>query len=148
MARSWRSLSWREIFLLMESTALVVIAAPAIRILPFRYVGRIASIELSKPVSDPARRDETIRRVRWAVGASAKRSPFRAMCIEQGLVAQLMLRRRGIDSTMYYGVAPPTPEKPISAHVWVKCGDVEVVGGDQAPAFALLATFPQRAPSA
>lgn len=146
MARSWRSLSWREARLLIESMLLVVMAAPAIRVIPFRHVGRLASRKLRRTVASTADRDEIIRQVRWAVMAAAKRSPLRAMCIEQGLTAQLMLRRRGVDSTMFYGVAPATQDKPLSAHVWVGCGELDVLGTELASSFALLATFPAQAP--
>ena len=56
------------------------------------------------------------------------------------------LRRRGVDSTMFYGVAPATQDKPLSAHVWVRCGELDVLGTELASSFALLATFPAQAP--
>jgi len=63
------------------------------------------------------------------------------MCFEQGLAAQLMLRRRGIASVLYFGVAP-NDQNGLAAHVWVRDGDVDVVGGESASEFAVLATFP------
>jgi hypothetical protein len=52
-----------------------------------------------------------------------------------------MLRRRGIPSVLYYGVAPDQG-KGLAAHVWVRNGDFCVVGGEGSSHFAVLATFP------
>jgi hypothetical protein len=68
------------------------------------------------------------------------------MCFEQGLAAQFMLRRRGIPSVIYYGVAPDD-QRGLSAHVWVSDGDIDVVGGEVASRYAVLATFPPQVDS-
>jgi len=52
-----------------------------------------------------------------------------------------MLRRRGIDSVLYYGAAQD-PENGLRAHVWVRDGDVDVIGCEIARGFAILAAFP------
>jgi hypothetical protein len=63
------------------------------------------------------------------------------MCFQQGLAAQLMLRRRGIPSVLYYGAAQDD-RSGLYAHVWVRDGDVDVIGGEIADRFAILAAFP------
>ena len=45
--------------------------------------------------ADPIRRE-----VSWAVAAAARRVPWRAKCLEQGLAAQAMLRLRGLASVL------------------------------------------------
>ncbi len=59
-------------------------------------------------------------------------------CFERGLAAHAMLRRRGLQSVLYYGAAGAGG---LRAHVWVRCAGVDVVGGDEAPDFAFLARF-------
>ena len=71
----------------------------------------------------------------------SRRVPWRALCFEQGLAAQIMLRRRGIASTLYYGAAPDKAEG-LSAHVWVRDGAIDVVGCELAPHYGVLAVFP------
>jgi hypothetical protein len=82
-------------------------------------------------------------RVRWAVTAAARRVPWRAKCFEQGLASQIMLRRRGVPSVLYYGAAPDDL-RGLSAHVWVRDGDLDVIGGEIASRYAVLATFPSQ----
>jgi hypothetical protein len=69
--------------------------------------------------------------------------PTRALCFERGLAAHLMLRRRGIDSTLVYGVAPGDSDGSVlRAHVWVHVDSVEVTGGGDLTGYAPLASFP------
>jgi hypothetical protein len=129
--------------LLLEATVFLAIAGVAVAMVPFRYLGLLATRPIRKPA--PLQRDRLIkvRRIRWAILATAARVPWRAKCFEQGLAAQLMLRRRGILSVLYYG-ATQDDRNGLSMHVWVRDGDVDVVGGEIACQFAILATFPQR----
>jgi hypothetical protein len=66
---------------------------------------------------------------------------MRTQCFEQGLAAQRMLRRRGVASVLYFGAAP-NDRKGLVAHVWVRDGDVDVIGCETADQFAVLAEFP------
>jgi hypothetical protein len=52
-----------------------------------------------------------------------------------------MLRRRGVASTLYFGVGQD-PVDGLTAHVWVRNGAQDVIGCDEAAAFAPLAAFP------
>jgi len=130
-----------ENFALAEAMVLVVAAAPLIRFTPFRYIARIASLPIRRPVTDPALQNALIARVAWAVSRAAKRSKLRAVCIERGITAQIMLRRRGIDSTLYFGATPNTPTG-LGAHVWVVAKGIDVCGGAVAKDYATLAAFP------
>ena len=134
-----RRLSAAEAALLAEAFALLAFSSAAIRFLPFSQVGRLASPRLGQPRKAP---DEgLIAKVAWAIRACAPRAPFRAVCFQQGLTAQIMLRRRGVESTLYFGVGISAPTG-LSAHVWVEAGEVEVVGCEEAPGYAALAAFP------
>ena len=52
-----------------------------------------------------------------------------------------MLRRRGVPSVLYYGAALSNGND-LSAHVWVRDGSVDVIGGKIATHYAQLAAFP------
>jgi hypothetical protein len=121
-----------------EALALLVIAGPAVKLLPFRWLGAVASLPARGRDGPDAALPE---RVRWAVEAAARRLPWRPVCFPKGLVAQLMLRRRGVASTLYFGVGQD-PVDGLTAHVWVRNGAQDVIGCDEAAAFAPLAAFP------
>jgi len=87
---------------------------------------------------------DAVQRIGWAIRACARRAPWRALCFEQGLAAHFMLRKRGIASVLYYG-AKPDEDKGLVTHVWVRHGDLDVVGGEDASTFAVLTRFPPSA---
>jgi hypothetical protein len=142
MRKFWR-LPWHDRLLLLEATFWLATAGLAIAVLPFRHVGRLAALPVRRPEPPHQKRLTDVCRIRWALLACSRRVPWRAMCFEQGLAAQFMLRRRGIPSILYYGAAPDD-QRGLSAHVWVRDGDVDVIGGEIASRYAELATFPSR----
>jgi len=139
LASVWR-LSWQDRLLLVEAFLYLAIAGFAVAVLPFRHVGRLAARPIRRPELPFETRVNKVRRIRWAIIATGSRMPWRAVCFQQGLAAQLMLRRRNIPSVLYYGAAQD--RGGLSAHVWVRDGNVDVIGGEIAHRFAILATFP------
>ena len=132
-------LSGAEAALLAEAMLVLAFSSAAIRFLPFAQVGRLASRRLGRARRGPV--EGLAGEVAWAVQACARRVPWRAVCFQQGLASQIMLRRRGVDSTLYFGAAMGA-ESELAAHVWVKAGPIEIVGCREAAGFAVLATYP------
>jgi len=111
-------------------------------VLPFRHIGLLAARPIRR---SKVPRQTHLRRVRWAIITGAARVPWRTLCIQQGLAAQLMLRRRGTPSVLYYGAAQD--DYGLTAHVWVRYGDIDVIGGEIADRFTILTTFPRQRPA-
>lgn len=120
-----------------EAFACLIAASLIVRFAPFRAIAAIAR----RPVRAraPADPDRGVALVTWAVAAAARRARFRAVCIERGLAAQAMLRRRGIATSLHYGVALSGDD--LTAHVWVRWGDRDVTGCAEAAGFRELAAF-------
>jgi hypothetical protein len=139
--RKFLELPFRDRLLLLEAALALALARFAIAVLPFRHVGNLAAWPIRSQAPTQQTRTAAVKHIRWAIIACARRVPWRAMCFEQGLAAQFMLRRRGVPSVLYYGAAPDDQEG-LSAHVWVRDGEVDIIGGEIASQFAVLATFP------
>lgn len=135
---------WEERRALAEALLLLALAAPLVRLLPLALIGRIAAAgPWSMAPATPERGEVLTWIVAWSVDRAARRSPFRAKCFEQGLAAQIMLRRRGIDATLFYGVGlRPDDAQRLRAHVWIETERFPVIGAPEPGAFALLATWP------
>jgi hypothetical protein len=129
----------REKAILIEGLLVLAGSSLAIALLPFRKVATLAS--RFDPIEGSDVDLSTVSKCRWAVQAWADRVPWRAVCFQRGLALHLMLRRRGIPSLLHYGVAQ-TRDKGLSAHVWISAGDRLVLGGEQAPGYTCLSTFP------
>ena len=136
-----KGLSWSDRILFTDCVIWLGFARLAIALLPFSFVARFAAMRVRSLAPAQEMHVAELRRIRMAVLACARRVPWRAACFQQGLAAQIMLRRRGIPSVLYYGAASDN-RGGLSAHVWVRCGDFNVVGGEIASRFAVLATFP------
>jgi len=145
--RQVRSLSGSEAYALIEALVLVTLAAPAVRLVPFRRLGRLAATPVKRALAAEGERARIVHTVAWAVDVASRVSRLRALCFECGLAAQIMLRRRGVPSTLYFGAAP-NHQKGLGAHVWVMAGDIDVTGGDVASSFAPLAAFTSQPGSA
>jgi hypothetical protein len=135
----WRRLSASDVLLLAEACLVLALSSAAVGIAPLAQVRRLASWPLGRPHYRP----DLTAKIPWAIIACVRRLPWRAMCFPQGLTAQIMLRRRGLDSTLYFGASPNTDEG-LAAHVWVKLGDADVIGCEEAAGYAVLAKFPAR----
>jgi hypothetical protein len=121
--------------LLLRATFLLAVASTGISVLPFRRAIRFGCVNVS---DGSASIDDVV----WAVEAAARRVPWRAMCIEKGLVAQRMLRSSGIDAVLHYGARHNQDGGKLEAHVWVTVGRQAVIGGAEAAGFAAVARYP------
>jgi hypothetical protein len=125
--------------LICEATLALAIASAAVFFLPFRHSIRIASWAL--PTGGTAAGAAIAADVVWSVNALARRVPWRTVCFQKGLAAQAMLRRRGIDARLVYGIGK-TEADELRGHVWVVSGDTALIGGDEAAVFQQIALFP------
>jgi hypothetical protein len=125
--------------LLAEALPALVLASIAVKLAPFRRLAAWAS-RGGRGAGGGA--DEAfLRKARWSIEAWAKRVPWRTVCFQKGLALHVLLRSRGIASILHYGVRQEAGAG-LKAHVWVTVDGRPVIGGEDAPAFACLATFP------
>ena len=77
----------------------------------------------------PADQLRYARRVGWAIGRAAPRTPTNSNCYPQALTAWWLLHRKRIPTTFYYGAAFDDDRSALQAHVWLRCGSLMVTGG-------------------
>ncbi len=131
-----RRLSRRRRWLLVRAALTLTASRALVALMPFRTAIGYGSIELKK------RSNVTLPDCIWAVEASGRRLPWRTMCIEKGLAVQRLLRSGGIDAILHYGARNCLQSGKLEAHVWVSVADEIVIGGEEAPAFAEITSFP------
>lgn len=122
---------------LIEAGFTILVASLAIRLASFQ---RLAKYLRGHSDNRPPASAEQIELIVRPIRAWAVRLPWRTQCFEQGLAAYWMLRRRRRAATLFYGAASIAGE--LKAHVWVRSGDRDVVGCENAADYALLAQFP------
>lgn len=140
MRRDWssrlRRLASRDGARAVEAVAYLALARAAVVALPFPVLARRLGVRWAETPA-VASDDPASYRVGWAVAAAARRVPWRSECLEQAVAAKVMLRRRGIDSTLYLGVA----RDPFEAHAWLRVGTLHVTGGQDVARYAVVASF-------
>ena len=127
--------------LLAEAVFEVSLASAMIALAPFRATVAFGARQLGRVRPAHAETATTIEQVRWSVEAAARRVPWRALCFEQGLALQRMLRRRGVPAQLHYGLGK-NDDGAIAAHVWVAADNAVAIGGEAAAGFATVAIFP------
>lgn len=141
--RAWRALARRsraeradlaEAALSLGAARLVVRALTLERMAP--HLGR--HMAESAPQSTPEAQAVAVRVAR-AVAALAPRLPWRCMCLEQAIAAQLMLRRRRVPSTLYLGVG--RGPQALEAHAWLRAGELILTGAAGRERYAVVATY-------
>ena len=126
--------------LVAEAVGALAVASLLIAVFSFR---RIAALAGQGGGDRPPATATLADNIDWALSAWARRVPWRAVCFQQGLAAQLMLRRRGLSASLYYG-ARRDDTSALVAHVWVRSGEIDVIGCAGSEVYGVLAVFPLR----
>lgn len=132
----WNRLSGSRKRLLAEAVVALGAASVAVRMMPFKRAVRLGARRLAGSEAP-----DLIGDARWAVETAARYIPWRAVCFQRGIALQWMLRRRGVDALLHYGVGCDEAGE-LQAHVWVAANDRVVIGGEEAERFQQVATFP------
>jgi hypothetical protein len=94
---------------------------------------------------EPAETENGVQSTGPRIGAMLERAArhtwWRSMCLEKALAGRWMLRRRGIPSTMYVGMAKR--DGNFIAHAWL-VGEGRTVTGASEENYATLAAFRER----
>lgn len=138
---NFRCVPWSVKLLLLEAFVLTGAARLAVIVLPFK---KLAAVMGKHTEESPVYADETARdicnKVGWAVGLMSSHTPWQSKCFVQALAAQCMLKRRGISSTLYLGVARDG-ENRLIAHAWLRSGPDILTGGPERKQFTEVAHF-------
>src|SRR4051794_32034206 len=104
IVRFWR-LPRAEKGLLVETLVLLAVARMALKLLPFRWAARLlGKQETQAPVQESPAHAQEVRRVRAMVRRASRHVPWTSECLERAMAGRIMLARRGISGTVYFGV--------------------------------------------
>ena len=127
--------------LLVEASLYLLAARLMVSLMPFRNLSRILDKKLEGMAVGETDGVAVVDDISWAVNRAARHLPVRLVCFPQGIAAFLMLRRRRIDSRLYYGISN-VPGKNFVGHVWVMYGKKSVTGCEQAHEYTVMMSYP------
>jgi transglutaminase-like putative cysteine protease len=131
-------------FLLCEALASLAAARIAMACVPFRRIAAwMGTPGAESPAGATPEETRTAEAVGWAVGAMGGRVPWDGRCLAQALAASSMLRRRGVEGTVSFGVREGESAE-FDAHAWLRVGALIVTGGPAHQGFKTITTFARR----
>jgi hypothetical protein len=82
---------------------------------------------------------KTVKVVSYAIHVASRYTFWESECLVKAIAGMKMLEKRGIESTMYLGVAKD--EKGLSAHAWLRSGGFYVSGSEGMEKFTVVEKF-------
>ncbi|MEQ7872939.1 lasso peptide biosynthesis B2 protein [Sphingomonas sp. ASV193] len=131
----WRAIPRARRRLIREAAAELVRARLSLRLQSFRTI-IAGGIRPLGQMADAAASGDIVE----AVLSAARHLPWTPVCFDLGLAVQRMLRRRGHDAALHYGIAMAEPA--LKAHVWISLGGTVLIGGEEAGAMREVARYP------
>ena len=128
--------------LFLEAVLWLGLARLAVLLVPFRRLApHLGTLSYETPAINPALPHiaRTVS-IAQAIQRAARNLPWECQCLVQAIAGKAMLRRRGLPSTLYLGVAKDEDAK-LCAHAWLRCGNVILTGREGVNRFTVLSTF-------
>ena len=101
-----------------------------------KYLGERGEKASSSTVEN---QEEIIQTVRKVVKATSKNTPWESKCMVQAISCKWLLKKYGIETTIYFGVQNDTdnPSK-LKAHAWLKLGEYVLTGREGHKGFKVV----------
>jgi hypothetical protein len=133
----------KHILILLEAWCMLAIARILLLLLPFRKLAPLLGKRSSPESEDPyiPLYHTRLTRISTAILKAAAYAPWRTQCFEQALAARLMLRFRGLTTTVFFGVSKSKKKGNFNAHAWLQCNGLTITGGKQLEQFTIIACF-------
>jgi transglutaminase-like putative cysteine protease len=130
--------------LLFEAIASLATARLAMACIPFRRIAAWLGTSGAETAADASPEEtRTAEAVGWAVEVMGRRVPWDGRCLARALAATSMLRRRGVEGTVTFGVREGE-SAGFDAHAWLRVGSLVVTGGPGHDRFKRITTFARR----
>ena len=111
-----------------------------VRLIPFRRIARYLGTAGRESAAVISASDAAAAvQVRAIVRGVCRRLRWRPSCLVRSLAAMVLLRRTGVEGTLYLGAA--SNGERLRAHAWVRCGQVFVVGDRGRAGYTVLNSF-------
>ena len=154
----------------LEAVCYLVAARLALRLIPFRrltgyfkrppenpessYARRIKAWQALAEKDYVPRKDMIIAAERqylcsgisWLIGEADGFLPGTSACFARAIAAQVILRRLGIATSLFYGAATLSGDDHLTAHVWLQAGDIGIIGHENAGDYHVLAVYASATP--
>ena len=125
--RSFITTSWTTKLLFAEAVVTSAYVKITLLFLPFRKIaGWLGSQADPQAASLPEAQLGMIEKIRFAIKLCDRYTPWPTECYTRSLTAKIMLKRRKIASTLFFGFSREQGE--MKGHAWLKSSGIVVTG--------------------
>jgi hypothetical protein len=105
-----------------------------------RYAARLGELGVESPRVVTASNTDDLRMVLLTIRRVFRHAPWGQTCFSKAFTAKILLKRVGIQSTLYLGVARDSG-RGLIAHAWLRCGEAIITGSGEMHQFTPMACF-------
>lgn len=134
-----RELDWRTRWLIVEAVPGLAFSRLAVLVLPFRWIAIVLGPVNQETSNTGKIVDEDLARLGTVVTSVSRHTPWNSNCLAQAITGKLMLRRRGLPSTLYMGVFKEGTT--MEAHAWLRCGDQVLLGDHRLERYTVVVCY-------
>lgn len=121
-------LDWRTKWLVIQTFVLCGIVRALILLIPFKkFRPYLGTYNTDSRQEEDMEAYHQARKIGQVISMASHYTPWESKCLVQAIVAQYLLKRRKIPTTLYLGVAKGS-EGGLKAHAWLRCGQLIVTG--------------------
>lgn len=133
-------ISWKGKWLAIQTYCLCGIVRAMTLLIPFKKIQpHLGSHNLETPEVAEMMQYKKAKQIKWIIRAVSPHTPWQSKCLVQAIVAQHLLRKRGVATTLYLGVAKSGEH--LNAHAWLRCGEMIVTGGEAVARYTVISKF-------
>lgn len=113
----------------------------SIAIVPVRrYAARMGELGVESPRALSANKPDDMRIALLTLRRVFRHAPWGQTCFSKAFTAKILLKKVGIQSTLYLGVARDSG-RGLIAHAWLRCGEAIITGSSEMHRFTPVACF-------
>lgn len=139
--KTWLKIGHKKRVLAIKAFGLCGIARAAILLIPFKKVKPyLGAHNQESPQQVDSEVYTQAREIKWAVETISRYTPWESKCLVQAIVAQHLLKKKHIPTTLYLGVSKDQ-QGELKAHAWLRCGEMIVTGGRMKAGYTQVSKF-------
>ena len=82
---------------------------------------------------------EIVKLISYSIHVASRYTFWESKCLVKAMAGMKMLERRGIESTIYLGIAKD--EQGLKAHAWLRSGDFYISGAEEMENYTVVEKF-------
>ena len=126
--RSFASIPWSTKFLFAEAVFTSAYVKATLLFFPFRKVlAWLGSAGIQTGESPSPEKIDLIKKVKFALKLCDRYTPWPTECYTSSLTAKIMLKRRNLQSTLFFGFRKDE-QNTLKGHSWLQCSGEIVTG--------------------